>query len=66
MVLSDAAGFSFTTLFGNPAFANFLLGNASSFTQSNPDTIPHLNYVNVEGYVQDDWKVTPRFTLNLG
>lgn len=61
-----AAAFSFTTLFGNPAFANFLLGNAGSFSQSNPDTIPHLDYVNFEAYVQDDWKVTPRFTLNLG
>ncbi len=59
-------GFSFGTLFGNPAFANFLLGNASSFSQSSPDTIPNLNYLNIEGYVQDDWKVTPRFTLNFG
>ena len=58
--------FSFNTLFGNPAFANFLLGNAASFTQSNPDTIPNLNYFNLEAYVQDDWKVTPRLTLNLG
>lgn len=60
------AGFSFGTLFQNPSFANFLLGNASSFSQTYPDTIPNLNYFNLEGYVQDDWKVTPRFTVNLG
>lgn len=51
---------------GNPAFAQFLLGNVSQFTQSSRDIIPNLNYHNLEAYVQDDWKVTPRFTLNLG
>jgi hypothetical protein len=58
--------FSFNNLYGNPVFANFLLGNVNSFTMSSPDTIPHLNYVNFEAYVQDDWKVTSRLTLNLG
>ncbi len=58
--------FTFRTAFGNPSFANFLLGDASLFTQSSRDIIPHLNYYNLEAYVQDDWKVTPRLTLNLG
>lgn len=49
-----------------PAFANFLLGQARSFSQASRDIIPDLRFANVEGYVQDDWKVTPRFTLNLG
>jgi hypothetical protein len=51
---------------GNDAFANFLLGQADSYTQPSKDTIPHLDYTNFEAYVQDDWKVTPRLTLNLG
>ncbi len=58
--------FAFRNAYGNPAFANFLLGNASEFSQSSRDIIPDLKYYNLEGYVQDDWKVTPHFTLNFG
>ncbi|MBV9085395.1 MAG: TonB-dependent receptor plug domain-containing protein, partial [Acidobacteriaceae bacterium] len=58
--------FTFNRGNGNPAFANFLLGNASLFSQSSRDIIPHLNYFNLEAYIQDDWKVTRKLTLNLG
>ncbi len=51
---------------GNDPFANFLLGQADSYTQPSKDTVPHLNYTNFEAYVQDDWKITRRLTLNLG
>ncbi len=61
-----AATFNFSGTNGNPAFANFLLGQADSYTQASKDTIPHLRYTNFEAYVQDDWKVTRRLTLNLG
>ncbi len=62
------ASFSFTAINGisGSAFANFLLGDASSFSQASKDTIPHLNYYNFEAYIQDDWKVTPHLTVNLG
>src|SRR5208337_1941980 len=60
------ATFDFSPTNGNPAFANFLLGQADSYTQPSKDTIPHLRYVNFELYVQDDWKVTPRLTINAG
>ncbi|MGC2398516.1 MAG: carboxypeptidase regulatory-like domain-containing protein [Acidobacteriaceae bacterium] len=63
---SGFATFTFSPTNTNPAFANFLLGQADSYTQPSKDTIPHLNYVNFEVYVQDDWKVTPRLTLNAG
>ncbi len=57
---NGAASFSFNT------FGDFLLGNAASYSQSSRDIVPDLHYVNLEGYVQDDWKVTPRLTLNFG
>lgn len=63
---SGAASFDFTDTNGNPAFANFLLGQADFYSQPNKDTVPHLNYTNFEAYVQDDWRVTQRLTLNLG
>jgi len=49
-----------------PGFGNFLLGQASSFSQSSRDIIPNLHYLDSEFYVQDDWKVKPRLMLNLG
>ncbi|MGB8013365.1 MAG: carboxypeptidase regulatory-like domain-containing protein [Terriglobales bacterium] len=50
----------------NDPFANFLLGQADSYSQQNRDTTPYLHYMNFEAYVQDDWKLTPRLTVNLG
>jgi len=63
---NGAATFNFSDSNGNPEFANFLLGQADSYSQASKDTVPYLHYVNFEAYVQDDWKVTPRLTLNLG
>jgi len=56
---------------GEPNFSfnswgDFLVGNAASFTQTLPDIIPDLHFINSEAYFQDDWKVTPRLMLNLG
>jgi len=51
---------------GDAEFANFLLGQASGYAQASKDTTPYLHYLNFEAYVQDDWKVTRRLSLNLG
>jgi hypothetical protein len=61
-----AATFDFSNANGNADFANFLLGQADDYTQQSKDTIPFLHYVNFEAYVQDDWKVSRKLTLNLG
>ena len=63
---AGAANFNFSNSNGNPEFANFLLGQADTYSQQSKDTVPFLHYVNFEMYVQDDWKVTRRLTMNLG
>jgi len=61
------ASFSFGTgLTGDVPFADFLLGDVQSYTQASRDTVPDLNFLNSEAYINDDWKLTPRLTLNLG
>ncbi len=47
-------------------FADFLLGNAASFDQTNQIVKYYNRYKIVEPYVQDDWHVTNKLTLNLG
>jgi len=48
------------------AWANFLTGFVSTFTQASYDVTPSVTANQIEGYAQDDWKITPRLTLNLG
>jgi hypothetical protein len=50
---------------GNP-FADLLSGNLSSFQQASGQGKYYLRYKIFEPYFQDDWRVTPRLTLNLG
>ena len=70
---SDQGSFSFSNT-GAPSgtnafqqsFANFLLGNVSSFTQPSADITPNLWAWQHEAWAQDDFKVTPRLTLYAG
>ncbi|HTZ32126.1 MAG TPA: carboxypeptidase regulatory-like domain-containing protein [Methylomirabilota bacterium] len=48
------------------AFADLLLGNIGSYSQVNLAPKYYFRYQIVEPYFNDDWRVTPRFTLNLG
>ena len=48
-------------------FANFLTGNANGgFSQLSRDPITDIKASLYEGYIQDNWKATPRLSLNLG
>jgi hypothetical protein len=65
--VAGEASFSFGTALGaDVPFADFLLGNVLQYTQQNKDTVPDLQYFNRELYIQDDWKVTQKLTINLG
>jgi hypothetical protein len=48
------------------AFADFLLGGVSTFQQDSGQARYRQRYQIAEPYFQDDWKVTPRLTFNLG
>lgn len=48
------------------AWASFLSGYASSFSQASVALTPALHSNIAEAFVQDNWKATPRLTLNLG
>ncbi|MGB8734257.1 MAG: carboxypeptidase regulatory-like domain-containing protein [Candidatus Sulfotelmatobacter sp.] len=48
------------------AFADLLLGNISNYTQEGAALKMHEEYKIYETYLQDDWRLTNRLTLNLG
>lgn len=50
----------------NDGFANALLGVVNSFQQSTQGGSGDWWFNNIEWYLQDNWKVTPRLTLDYG
>ncbi|MEK7407674.1 MAG: Plug domain-containing protein [Acidobacteriota bacterium] len=47
-------------------YANALLGNFTSYTETTDRATMDVWYWSVEAYVQDNWRVTSRLTLDLG
>lgn len=54
-----------TCILGDP-FASALMGNFDSFSQSTARPIGEFRYNQLEFYLQDTWKITPRLTLDYG
>jgi hypothetical protein len=48
------------------ALADALLGNFYTYTEASGTRQGWYRFTQIEPYVQDDWKVTSRLTLNLG
>jgi Carboxypeptidase regulatory-like domain/TonB dependent receptor-like, beta-barrel len=73
--IAPAGRFAFSPVFtNNPAapagtgnaLATFLLGYPNLTQRSAQQSPNYLRYVEHATYVQDDWKIHPRLTLNLG
>ena len=63
---SFASSTSIPLLNTNDGYANALLGNAGSYSQNSASPVSDVQYKNWEEYVQDNWKVNRRLTLDLG
>src|SRR5262249_7319967 len=48
------------------AFSNALTGNVDSYSESDGHPGGHMRNTRVEWYAQDNWRVTRRFTVDLG
>src|SRR5713226_3941213 len=67
-VFSFSTSSSFTTALGSTgfAYANALLGNFNSYTESSARPFTNLAINTAQWYAQDEWKVNRRFTVNYG
>ncbi|HUN84253.1 MAG TPA: carboxypeptidase regulatory-like domain-containing protein [Terracidiphilus sp.] len=64
---ADTEGnYSFGADFSGDSYLNFLLGFADSYQQLQALLTDHWVNNTYSGYAMDDWRVTPRLTLNLG
>ncbi|MEZ5398096.1 MAG: carboxypeptidase regulatory-like domain-containing protein [Bryobacteraceae bacterium] len=64
-IRTEIGGYTFNARYTGDGMADFLLGMASQYAWNTPIQVD-LRMWNLGFYVQDDWKVTPRLTVNLG
>jgi hypothetical protein len=64
-IRSEIGNYAFNGRFTNDSVADFLLGTASGYDWSSRIQVD-LRSWNTAAYVQDDWKVSNRLTVNLG
>jgi hypothetical protein len=46
--------------------ANMMLGNFNNFSQASGHVYPYFRFWQLDGYVQDSWKITKRLTIDYG
>lgn len=63
---NSRGNFSFTPNYTGQAFADFLTGYPTSGSRSFPRNLFGLTENRYHFYIQDDWKVSSNFTLNIG
>lgn len=66
ITFSNTAGKSSGSNSTGDPFADALLGNFSTLAQNSNVTTGQFRFNDIEGYIQDSWKVTPRLSLTLG
>jgi carboxypeptidase family protein/TonB-dependent receptor-like protein len=64
--IDPATGAQLATTLNAQRWAYFLTGQPSNFTQDSLDATPDVRAKQIEFYAQDDFRVRPNLTLNLG
>jgi outer membrane receptor protein involved in Fe transport len=65
-VFNSAGQYKFLGVFTNNPLADFLLGYPAVATSLTGDPLLHGRGYGIGSYIQDDWRITPRLTLNVG
>jgi hypothetical protein len=63
--------FNFGSTVNNPldtgyGYANALLGIFQSYTEATNRAVPNVSFKQIEGYLQDSWRVTKKLTVDYG
>jgi len=58
--------FNFTNRFSGQPYGDFLLGLPTTVGRIDPWAAQYFRWNDVSFFVQDDWKITPRLSLNYG
>jgi len=59
-------GYTFNGTYTGNDFADYLLGLSSSYTEAGVQDAGQWNNMSYAAYIQDNWRVNQRLTLNLG